>query len=158
MSASLDVHNFPEEENVGNGCLVSSMNFKYRDTCKENYSASIGNSIVSFVSSISHIFYVRNGTGYLHTSIPPLEFEYIRARITDDVKDVDPESLENVPAGLENSKFEFLDLDGEDGVAFYLDKGGAFFYKPNIGQAKFGSVKSIGELPPLYTSQTKSQQ
>jgi hypothetical protein len=151
-------HNFPEEEGVGDDCLVSSLDLEYRDTCTESPSASIGDSIASFISSASHTAYMRDGMGYLRRAIPPIEFEYSRARVSDEVRYIDPESIENLPSGLQSPMYEFLDLDGEGVSGILSRQAGAFFYKPNIGKGRFGPFESISELPSLFTSPSQSQQ
>jgi hypothetical protein len=153
-------HNFPEEKNVGYGCLVSSLDLKYRDACGENHPPSLGSAIASFITSVTRTSYERvcGGTGYLSKSLPPVEFNYTQARITDEVKDIDSDSLENLPIGLDNSMYVFQDLNGEGVSGILCRQGGAFFYKPNIGHAKFGTVESIPEIPSLFTSPGPSQQ
>lgn len=151
-------HHFPEEKNIGGDCLVSSLDLSYRDTRKIKPSASDGNAIASFISSVCHVAYVRDGVDYLRKSLPPVEFEYSHARISDVVRDVDPESLENLPSGLNDSTYEFLDLNGEGLSGILSRQGGAFFYKPNKGNAHFGPIESLPELPSLFTLPGSSQQ
>jgi hypothetical protein len=71
----------------------------------------------SFIRAVTQSGYVRDDTQpvvvrdgvsyatYLEKSLPPLEFEYSKAAIQDQVHELDAASLENLPAGLEGSAY-----------------------------------------------------
>jgi hypothetical protein len=46
-------------------------------------------------------------------SLPPLELEYTEAVLSDEVHTLDQASMENLPAGIGTSGYEFVDLDGD---------------------------------------------
>jgi hypothetical protein len=71
---------------------------------------------------------VRNGVSYatyLKKSLPPLEFTYSKAAIQDQVLELDAESLENLPAGLDGSTYQWVDLDGEGVSGILTEQAGA---------------------------------
>jgi hypothetical protein len=62
--------------------------------------------------------------------LPPLEFEYSRfptdeVLATLEVQDMDPESLKNIPSGVDGLTYQWADLDGEglSGVLVEQDRG-----------------------------------
>ncbi len=97
-------HHFPGEENVDEDCLVRSTDFVYRDLRGNDDDRRQGHPIASFIASITHSGYRRGPEGgYLKKSLPPLELEYSLAEIDEEVREIDAESLENLPTGLDGS-------------------------------------------------------
>ena len=64
-----------------------------------------------------------------------MEFEYTEAAIDETVRDVDTESLKNLPYGIDGSKYRWVDLDGEGLSGILTEQGGSWFYKPNLSPA-----------------------
>jgi RHS repeat-associated protein len=101
----------------------------------------------SFIQSVTQSGYVLDKTKpnpvrvingfnylrYLKKSLPPLEFEYSLATIHEDVKEVDDaQSLENLPSGLDGTRYQWADLDGEGLSGILTEQAGAWFYKRNM--------------------------
>jgi RHS repeat-associated protein len=150
-------HHFPEELGTSD-YLVRSTDFEYSE-----------NTVASFITRISQSGYVRHpdsseSTRYLKKSLPPLEFEY--SLIPTDVEfvelkiqTVDAESLENLPGGLDGSRYQWVDLDGEGVSGILTEQGGEWYYKRNISPitpssanhepppARFESLESIAKVP-----------
>ncbi len=128
-------HHFPE---LGtNDYLVRSTEFGYDQS-----------SVASFITSVTQSGYVRVADGsYLKKSLPPLEFEYTKAMIQDKVREIDAESLENLPAGLDGDQYQWVDLDGEGLSGILSEQAGVWFYKPNLGQGHFANLQTLGALP-----------
>jgi hypothetical protein len=126
---ALMFHHFPDELSVDD-YLVRSTEFTYDEK-----------PIASFITSVTQSGYLRRQNGsYLKKSLPPVEFDYSKAEIQDEVRQLDAESLENLPAGLEGANYQWIDLDG-DGVAGILtEQANAWFYKrPRRSMRKRGS-------------------
>jgi RHS repeat-associated protein len=149
-------HRFPAE--LGNEpYLVRSTEFDYSDfdysqeeqqrtpiEVKAELEYKGSTRFASFIQSVTQSGYVRDeskpadvGNGvnyltYLKKSIPPLEFEYSLATIHEDVIEVDPLSLENLPSGLDGTLYQWVDLDGEGLSGILTQQGGAWFYKRNV--------------------------
>ncbi len=87
---------------------------------------------------------------YLRKSLPPLEFEYSKARIQDQVLELDSESVENLPIGVDGSVYQWVDLDGEGVSGMLSEQAGAYFYKPNLGQGRFGPSQVLRTQPSLF--------
>ena len=94
--------------------------------------------------------FVRSGATfltYVKKSLPSLEFDYSRATIQQDIRDVDPDSLANLPVGLDGSQYEFVDLDGEGLAGILARRGDAWYYKPPLGDGRFGSIGVVPTTP-----------
>jgi RHS repeat-associated protein len=97
---------------------------------------------------------------YLKKSLPPVEFEYSKAHIDETVRDVDADSLENLPYGLDGANYQWVDLDGEGLSGILTEQGGAWFYKRSLGAipisapheapqyaARFAPVERLPSMP-----------
>jgi RHS repeat-associated protein len=148
-------------------CLVRSTDIDYADL---DYGPGVSvdaelahqgsTRFASFVRSVTQSGYMRveglspvadDGAEYLTyvvQSLPPVEFEYSRARIDDRVREPDPADLENLPMGLAGN-FRLVDLNGE-GIAGVLgEHDGAWTYKPALGDAHFGPQQVLTSRPAL---------
>jgi RHS repeat-associated protein len=131
-------HHFPAELGVAD-YLVRATEFRYREA-----------PIASFITSATQSGFVRQGDGtHLKRSLPSLEFEYTQAQVLEqalqnagatvalEVRDLDQESLANMPADLNGAGYRWLDLDGEglQGVLSEQDEG--WYYKRNLSPLTF---------------------
>jgi RHS repeat-associated protein len=140
-------HHFHEELGTDD-YLVRSTEFTYEQ-----------NPIASFITRVTQSGYVRRTDGtYLKKSLPPLEFEYSKATINDEIQVVDAESLDNLPIGLDGSRYQWVDLDGEGLSGILTEQADAWFYKPNQGGGKFGALQLLAEKPSLADLSSGRQQ
>jgi RHS repeat-associated protein len=158
-------------------CLVRSTELDYEDldyslpTTIDAELAHQGSSrFASFLRGATHCGFVRdanvpvlvrNGVHfltYLKKSAPRLEFEYSKAIIQDDIRELDPESLKNLPAGVEGAGYRWVDLDGEGVSGVLSQQTGAWFYKPNLGDGRFGPVETLPVQPSLGGLSSGQQQ
>ncbi|GAA1970931.1 hypothetical protein GCM10009776_37400 [Microbacterium deminutum] len=95
---------------------------------------------------------------YLSRSLPPLEFEYSRAVIQDDIRELDAAGLENLPVGLDGDAYQWVDLDGEGVSGILTEQADAWFYKPNLGDGHFGPAGTVAAKPSLAALLTGRQQ
>src|SRR5262249_48385911 len=114
-------HHFPDELGAED-YLVRSTEFTYRQS-----------PVASFITAVTQSGFKRQADGkYLKKSLPPLEFEYTEAVVHDEIREVDAESLENLPYGLDESTYQWVDLDGEGLPGILTEQGTAWFYKRNL--------------------------
>ncbi len=70
----------------------------------------------------------------------------------DAVEEVDPESLENLPIGLDGSAYRWTDLHGEGIPGILTEQAGAWFYKRNLSpipdKLPDGSEQCEGDSSP----------
>ncbi|MEU7730182.1 SpvB/TcaC N-terminal domain-containing protein [Streptomyces sp. NPDC040724] len=130
-------HHFPEP-GIGANCLVRSLDLGYRDDS--------GTSRASFLTSITQQGYRRTGGGYFRRPLPPVEFEYSRPVIQDTVQELDPDSMRNLPAGLADG-YQWADLDGQGLPGLLTEQDATWYYKPNLGEGRFGALTAVTEVP-----------
>lgn len=138
--------------------LVRSTEFDYSDL---DYSQSItvetelghngSTRFASFIRAVIQSGYVRGEAPltYLKKSLPQLEFEYSKATIHEEIKEIDTESLENLPYGLDGASYQGVDLDGEGLSGILTEQADAWFYKSNLGDGKFGPMERVALKPSL---------
>ncbi len=124
----------------------------------------------SFIRRITQSGYVRDDTQpvvvrndvqyatYLKKSLPPLEFEYSKVAIQDQVLELDAASLENLPVGLDGTTYQWVDLDGEGVSGILTEQANAWFYKPNLGDGRFGALQTVAAKPSLADLSSGRQQ
>jgi RHS repeat-associated protein len=148
---ALMFHHFANEPGVGLNCLVRSTDFTHSQTTQPT--ADPTKPFYSFLLSVTQTGYRRNPDGsYLLKSLPPLEFEYTEAVIDETVREIDPQSLENLPYGLDGTNYRWVDLDGEGLSGILTEQGGSWFYKPNLSpvnqHTENGQQKTIAQFGP----------
>lgn len=136
-------HHFPDEPGVGSNCLVRTTDFTY---AHEQDPTSAQNPVFSLLSSVTQSGYRLQADGtYLKQSLPPLEFEYRRPTIDETVREIDPRSLENLPQGLGNGAYQWVDLDGEGLSGILAEQTEGWFYKRNL--SPFRAPRETGQEP-----------
>ena len=128
-------HHFPE---LGDQpCLVRSMNFKY-DT----------GASFTFLKLITQTGFIRKVDGtYSEKSLPPIEFSYEQLGWNTEVKSLPKESLENLPTGIDDQSYQWIDLYGEGISGILTEQANGWYYKSNSGGGKFDSVKLVSPKP-----------
>jgi RHS repeat-associated protein len=122
-------HHFPGEADVERDCLVRSTDFTYS---AEVDPTDVRNPVYTFMQAMTQTGYLRNNGGYDRRSLPPVEFKYSEPHVQDAVEDVDPESLEDLPIGLDGSVYRWTDLHGEGIPGILSERPGAWYYKRNL--------------------------
>ncbi len=151
-------HHFLDEPGVGANCLVRSSDLLYSD---EISPADPSNPIYTFLHSVTQTGYRRNGSGYRARSMPPVEFEYSKPAVQPDVLSLDRDSFANLPEGIDGSRYQWVDLDGEGLSGILADFGGGWGYKRNLSplnritgphgrpvtRARFGPMETVRRIP-----------
>ena len=166
-------HHFPAEPQVGADCLVRSTDFTYS---YEDDPANAQNPVFSFLRRVQQTGYQRSGaTSYLAKSLPPIDFEYTAVLTAQELQqqpihEIEDESLENLPYGLDGLRYQWLDLDGEGLSGILVDHGEAWLYKGNLSPlthrtgadpqtiAKLGPIERVGDRPSLAASNRSRRQ
>jgi RHS repeat-associated protein len=155
-------HHFPGETGVERDCLVRSTDFTYSDEIDPQ---DVRNPVYTFLESVTQTGYRRNNSSYDRRSLPPVEFEYTKPVVQEVVEEVDPESLENLPIGLDGSVYRWTDLHGEGIPGILTEQAGAWFYKRNLSpipenlpggrqqvSAKFAPLETVALKPNVGLS------
>jgi len=155
-------HHFPTEAGVGRDCLVRSTDFTYSD---EADPTDVRNPVYTLLNAVTHFGYRRADSGYDERSAPSVEFEYAQPVVQDAVEEVDPESLDNLPSGLDGSAYRWVDLHGEGLPGVLTEQAGAWFYKRNLSpipqrrsdgsesvSARFAALETVALKPSAAVS------
>ncbi|MDP9351714.1 MAG: toxin, partial [Chloroflexota bacterium] len=158
-------------------CLVRSTEFEYADL---DYKQPVevdtelahqgSTRFASFIRAVTQSGFVRDETRplvehngvkyatYLKKSLPPIEFEYSKASIQDDVRELDADSLRNLPVGLDGAVYQWVDVDGEGVTGILTEQANGWYYKRNLGQGRFGALETIPATPSLASLSSGRQQ
>ncbi len=152
-------HHFDNEADVGNDCLVRSLDLTYSD---ELDAPDPRYPIHSFLRSITQCGYRREGSGYLERKLPPLEFEYSVPRVQDTVQEVDATSLENLPVGMDGTAYRWTDLHGEGIPGLLTEQAGTLFYKRNLSPlldrtVEFAPIERVRTRPSVSLDGSQAQ-
>lgn len=159
-------HNFAE---LGDEpYLVRSTSFDYRDfaggaaaTVAEERANPGSTRFASCIQAVTQAGYLRDEaappviragvtyTTYQAAELPPLELEYSRAAVDGTVRELEAGSLDNLPGGLDGTSFRLVDLDGEGLSGILTEQAGGWWYKPNLGQGRFGPLQPVATQPSL---------
>jgi RHS repeat-associated protein len=148
---ALMFHHFPQELDIAD-CLVRSTEFAYDES-----------PIASFITSVSQSGFVQQLTQdqpnrYLKKSPPPVEFEYSKVPSSEElaqrpIREVDAESLENLPIGLDGAVYQWIDLDGEGTNGILTEQGTGWYYKRNLSSNNLvrenGDKHTVARLGPV---------
>jgi RHS repeat-associated protein len=150
-------HHFPGEPDVGRDCLVRSTDFTWSDQVDP---MDARNPVYTFLRSVTQTGYRRKNAGYEQRSLPPVEFDYTEPVVQQRVQELDPDSLENLPAGMDGSSYRWIDLHGEGIPGILSELGGAWFYKRNLSPmavpqpdggeallARFAPLEAVAQMP-----------
>jgi hypothetical protein len=130
-------HHFPEELNGTVDYLVRSTDFDYRE-----------GPVASFIAAIMQAGYAQQPNGsYFRKALPKLEFLYSEVRVDETVRELDPESIENLPEGVDGARYQWVDLDSEGLTGVLSDEADAWYYKRNLGNGTFGPLELVARRP-----------
>ena len=133
-------HHFPDELNGTADYLVRSTDLEYRET-----------PVASFISSVTQSGYAQQADGtYLKRALPKLEFEYTDVQVDETVHNVDPESIRNLPYGVDGARYRWVDLDSEGLTGVLTEQAHqAWYYKRNLGDGTFGPLERVTPMASL---------
>ena len=100
---------------------------------------------LTYLSSVAQSGYILNDSknGYLKQQLPPVEFGYSTfpsAKELSNVmpQNVDTDSLQNLPIGVDGKVYQWVDLDGEGLSGILTEQGRKWLYKRNRGPKSSG--------------------
>ena len=119
---------------------VSEIAFGYEDP----------NEAFSLLTSITHTGYKRDTNGILRSkSLPPITFGYQAHAWNAEVKTINPESLHNLPSGVEGRQYQWVDLYREGLSGVLSEQAGGLYYKQNLGHATFAEARLVSPAPSI---------
>lgn len=116
--------------------LVSSLDFTYEE-----------NPTLTYLVAAEQAGYsgdVSAGQVPLRKTLPPLEFDYSRFPTDDELAqlqadDVNPDSIENLPLGMDGTNYRWVDLDGEGLSGILAFNQQSWYYKRNTSASNYSS-------------------
>ncbi len=161
-------HHFQDELDAPD-VLVRSTDFSY---APDGDLAAVAAAVFTTLRAVEHAGYVKRSDGaWLRQALPPLELEYSQAVISDEVREIEVASADDVPTGVDGVTGRWLDLDGEGLAGILTEQDGAFYYKRNLtpvaaptetaalaATAAFGPGELIATQPSTHRSAVGSTQ
>lgn len=140
-------HHFAGEPDVGRGCLVRSTDFGYSP---DPSASDIDAAVYRFLMSATQTGYRRRADLSYDppSSLPPVEFSYTLPRVRDAVEDIPPESVRNLPVGLDGSAYRWTDLHGEGIPGILTEQAGVWLYKRNL--SPIAPLDADGQRPRAW--------
>lgn len=142
-------HHFVGETGVGANCLVKATEFDYDIPTQIDKAEQAG---YTTLLSATHRSYQRmpgGSTAYESRVLPPVSFGYSKPRVDTTVHTIDPGQLANLPVGTQGPGYRWLDLDGEGLSGVLSEDRGAWYYKPNLGDGRFGATRAVAQAPAM---------
>ena len=130
-------HHFPDE--LGQmDYLVRSMDFRHEE-----------HPHLTYLEAITQTGYIWNKDGTLKSkrTMPPMEFRYFKPGFNTKVQELPPESLANLPAGLDESNYQWTDLYSEGISGILTEQGTGWYYKENMGDGQFSPARLVSPKP-----------
>ena len=152
-------HHFDGEGDVGRNCLVRSTDFTYAAAVEPTTAVR---PAYTFLRAVTQTGYRRAKDGYASSTLPPVEFEYSEPNVQRTVEVVPPAAIKNLPVGLDDHSYRWIDLHGEGLPGILTEQDGTWLYKRNLGamqrasEAPGGQQKSaLPNFGPLETVANK---
>ncbi len=82
-------------------------------------------------------------------AMPPLELSYSRPHISEETRTLEDGSHANLPSGVDGVRYQWLDLDSVGLSGVLTEQGGAWWYKPNLGEGRLGSQQLVAQKPSI---------
>lgn len=145
----LMLHHIPDQPaQPGYQGVVRSTEFTYDDELDPNLATQ---PVYSFLKQVVQTGWKQEAGSSTRRSLPPVEFAYSEPIVQDVVEEVDPQSAQNLPIGLDGSAYRWIDLHGEGIPGILTEQAGAWFYKRNLSPldvtAKFSSLETVTLKP-----------
>ncbi|HEX4877991.1 MAG TPA: SpvB/TcaC N-terminal domain-containing protein, partial [Chitinophagaceae bacterium] len=141
-------HCFSPQELPVNPYLTKSLELFYDDEL--NYTGSgrkeSGFSFLVMVRQSGHIWDAAQNF-YTTKSLPETEFSYQPHEWNTEVSYVTAEQAVQVPAGLQDKRYLWIDLFNEGIAGILTEQGGSWYYKSNLGGAEFSNALPLKDLP-----------
>jgi RHS repeat-associated protein len=79
--------------------------------------------------------------------MPTLALDYVRPVVNDQLAVLPPGSLEGLTGGIDGSKKQWVDLDGEGIPGVLIDEQTAWYYKSNRGGGQLTAPRALSTMP-----------
>jgi len=134
--------------------LVRSTDFTHSDDTDAASDKQRGGLRATFLQSVTQTGHTRKEHGtHFSRALPPLEFAYSPATIDPTVRELDQQSIQNVPQGLDGQIYQWVDLESEGLSGVLTEQADGWFYKRNLSPInrfeEDGVARAQATLAPL---------
>jgi RHS repeat-associated protein len=145
-------HRFPEGLD-GSATLVRSLDLGYSTDAPGDPALPT----YSLLTSITEQGYIADGVGApVPLARPPLQLSYSALALNDVVEVADPDTLADLPAGVDGRSWRWCDLDGEGLHGILTEDDAAWYYRRNISAAPVPPAPSpVARFEPLELVATR---
>lgn len=107
--------------------------------------------IATYLTSVTQRGWLRNADGTYDraTTLPPIELGYSQPAIDPELRVVEPDSLDDLPAGIDGRSYQLVDLDSEGLPGVVTQQPGALYYARNGGGGRFDRARRIATRPSI---------
>jgi RHS repeat-associated protein len=131
----------------GGSALVRSLDMQY-DTAAEQG--------LTFLRALTSCGYIkRPDSSYTQKHFPPMTFDYQQHAWNSTVQTVAPEDIVHAPAGLDEPKYQFIDLWNEGLSGILTEQGEGWYYKRNLGGGQFTRAQLVSPKPSFTDLEKK---
>lgn len=141
--------------------LVRSTEFNYAEPLTPADPAKPGYTVLESATQRSHQWVSQHDStpsAYQSRQLPPVNFRYSQPVVDPTLHTLDPSELDNLPVGTQGSGYQWVDLDGEGLTGVLTEQAGAWHYKPNHGEGKFGPMRVVARKPAMAALAAGRQQ
>ena len=112
---------------------MRSTDFTHSDDTDAASDKQRGGLRATFLQSVTQTGHRRKKHGtHFSRALPPLEFAYSPATIDPTVRELDQQSIQNVPQGLDGQIYQWVDLESEGLSGVLTEQADGWFYKRNL--------------------------
>jgi RHS repeat-associated protein len=130
--------------------LVGSTDFSYEPGAAFTY--LVGVTQAGYLNDAS------TGNTWQRDVLPTLRLDYRRPDLNDVLSVLPKESLEGLEGGVDGSRKQWVDLDGEGIPGVLIDSDYAWYYKSNRGSGKLDAPRVLSSMPSPATLADGSRQ
>lgn len=119
--------------------LVRSLDFGYDTSSEQDF---------TYLKSFTSIGYIKRPNGsYSFKQLPPMEFNYQKHEWNKEVSSISMDDIVNVPVGLDEKRYQFVDLYNEGLSGILTEESSGLYYKRNLGGGTFSKSELISPKP-----------
>jgi len=113
---------------------------------------------LTYLAAVTQKGFVWNGTSYDSASMPPIEFDYQRPVLSNDVRELDPASRSSLPPVIDGRAHQWVDLDGEGIPGLLSEDPGAWWFRRNLGEGHLSAPRLLPTRPSTASLSASRQQ
>lgn len=119
--------------------LVRSTDFEYDTAAQEGF---------TFLKSVTQKGYIKKQDGsYSVKALPAMEFSYQPHSWNSIVETIDINELVHAPVGINEPRYQFVDLYNEGLSGILAEQANGWYYKHNLGNGEFEQARLISPKP-----------